>query len=318
MSVRNIVPVVVPLALPFLAAACTSKEPESEWPKMTCGTEVIASFNLQSTLPVAENSALDLGSQCWRTDLKEAVAGEGGPVVFERTASNSQGACRFTGFANQVRADLTEGLCEFPTTSGHVRFSIREPVGFTPRIATPDRTSDIELTGAWQELRGKDILTGDGTLRLRVSVQRKPTGDEGKVSPTLNAFAGCGAPRCFIAKFAGKGTLLEGGELPCRAFVNTFGQTPFSVRVDDRGYVAFAEKTAVVPPEKWNAGVPGLSGCETTAFTGQRPGQYQEYKIAWDASGKGTMKMLVDALYTDQAATSLCKTSWETTVEPCP
>lgn len=295
--------------------ACGAPKAPSEWPKMTCGLTSLVSSNLQSTVPFPAGAGLDLGSDCWRTNLDEVS----GRVVFERAPGETQAACRFTGFSNQVRADLTEGLCEVPTTNGHVRFSLRESASFNPRLGAATETGSVELRGQWQELRAKDIIQGDGTLRVQVKTQRLATDPERAAAPpTLDAFAACGAPRCFVASFAGKGTLVGGGETPCRRFVDTFGQDRFSIRLDERGALAFAEKTAVVAADKWNIGVPHLSGCGVTSFTGQRPGQYQEYRLTWDAAGIGTMTMFVDALFTDQAVTSLCQTSWEAPIAPCP
>lgn len=298
-----------------LLCGCGAPKSQSEWPKMTCGLTSLVSSNLQSTVPFPSGLGLDLGSDCWRTDLDEAS----GRVVFERAPGETQAACRFTGTSNQVRADLTAGLCEVPTTNGHVRFSLREPMSFTPRLAAATETGSVELRGQWQELRAKDIIQGEGTLRVQVKSQRLATeAERAAAAPTLDAFAACGAPRCFVASFAGKGTLLGGGETPCRRFVDTFGQDRFSIRLDERGALAFAEKNAMVAADKWNIGVPHVSGCGVTSFTGQRPGQYQEYRLTWDATGTGTMTMLVDALFTDQAVTSLCQTSWVAPLTPCP
>jgi hypothetical protein len=274
-------------------AACSAPQTASEWPRMTCGATTLVSSNLQSTVPFPAGAGLDLGSDCWRTSLDEAS----GRVVFERAPGTSPAACRFR----------------------HVRFSLPEPVSFTPRLGTLAEMVSVELRGRWQELRAGDIIHGDGTLRLQVKAQRLATDPERSAAqPTVNAFAACGAPRCFVATFAGRGTLLGGGETPCRRFVDTFGRDRFSIRVDEGGAVAFAEKDAVVGAEQWNVGVPHLNGCEVTAFTGQRAGQYQQYQLTWDSAGRGTMKMVVDALFTDQAVTSLCRTSWEAPVEPCP
>lgn len=305
--------------LGFAVCACSApQQQDGEWPKMTCGSEYIASTEVQSTFPVTKNVATDLGEHCWFTQVNETVTGEGGPFVFERAAGSTPGACQFKGFANQVRAEINEGLCEIPTSTGFVRLSIREPVGFNPKLASSGEVNNVEIAGEWQELRGKDLYYGKGSLFLRVTQQRKPTGNEGMTKPKLNAYSSCAAPRCFNADFSRKGTLLDGGELPCRRFVDTFAQEPFSVRVDERGYVAFAEKNTQVAQDQWLPGIPSLNGCEVTAFSGQRAGPFQEHKLTWDPAGKGTMKMLVDALYTDQNVTSLCKTSWETTIEPCP
>jgi hypothetical protein len=282
---------------------------------MTCGATTLVSSNLQSTIPFPAGVGLDLGSDCWRTSLDEAS----GRVVFERAPGTSLAACRFTGLSNQVRADLTEGLCEVPTTNGHVRFSLPEPASFTPRLGALAEMVSVELRGRWQELRARDIVQGDGTLRLQVKAQRLATESERTAAPpTVNAFGACGAPRCFVANFAGKGTLLGGGETPCRRFVDTFGRDRSSIRVDEGGAIAFAEKNTVVAAGQWNAGVPHVNGCELSAFSGQRPGQYQEYHLSWDSAGRGAMTMLVDALFTDQAVTSLCQTSWAAQIEPCP
>jgi len=306
----------------WLSSCETPKAPD-EWPRLVCGREQFITRNVSGTHPFTANVGLDMGSVCWRFDIDEATAGEGGPVTIDRiirdAAGEAVGGCLLTGTSNPVRAELTAGACEFPTNTGTARFTIEQPAGFNPRLTNADMRGTFEINGRWREAREQDFVIGDAALTVIVDGTRAANPDIVKQpAPAIDRFATCGAPRCFTAAFGGKGTLVAGGELPCRSFVDSYGATPFSVRVDPRGHVAFAEKSASEAEADWLAGLPKTDTCGTRGWAGERGGPNQRYDLTWNADGTGTMRMDLAVLWTDQAVTSLCQTTWETSVTPCP
>jgi hypothetical protein len=312
------------LALSLLVlSSCEAPKPASEWPKLVCGREQFITRDVTGTNPFTENVGLDMGSVCWRFHIDETVAGEGGPVTIDRIIRNGSGdavgGCLMTGTSNPVRAELTAGTCEFPTNTGVARFTLEQPTGFNPRLVNAEMKGTFEINGRWREARGQDFVIGDAALTVIVDGTRASSPEVLKqAKPDIDRYATCGAPRCFTADFKGKGTLVSGGELPCRSFVDSFGTPPFSVRVDERGHVAFAEKSASVAEADWLPGLPKTDTCGTRSWTGQRGGQNQRYDLTWNADGTGTMRMELATLWTDQTVTSLCQTTWETSLTPCP
>ena len=107
----------------LLLAACgpQTSTPKSDYPKVFCGREQLFTNDTTSTQPAVDRVVLDMGTTCWLLNIEETEVGQGGPVTLQRlildSNQNVTGACSFKGLSNPVRAELSSGQCEFPTSA---------------------------------------------------------------------------------------------------------------------------------------------------------------------------------------------------------
>ncbi len=306
-----------------LSALEHKEDPPPEWPQYYCGSELFDLKQVKSTNPGFRNQRINHGSTCWVIDYAEDPKTLSGTVTLQRqmgtTPDGRPVGCTFKGLSNQVRAELTEGTCLVPTETGFARFELTTPANFSPKAETG---AQAILDGTWSEQRGQDFLSAKVTLGLYPQSQSQKATLDGypesakKIVSLANDWSACGTPRCFKVAFGGKGQLVEGDTQHCASVLDGF-QEPFSVVVDSRGHLAFAEDAASVAESDWLPGGPVPTGCGSFAFTGQRPTPYSTYGMQWTASGTGEMSMDHTIFHTRNNLTQICRTRWTSELGAC-
>jgi hypothetical protein len=320
----------LPLTL-LLFAACKEDDVDfediPEFPAYLCGIEAIETNpNFQSSPGYDHEFAQAPDNQnCWVVEYDEDPITKTGPVRVTKalapTPRGDRSTCEFTGTANQVRAEITEGGCLFTgDAGGYARFWITDPMEFQPRTDQV-ALAQFRMAGEYAEVRDGNVLAGRQALgvynyhRLKYLANLGyPYPDRAEGAEFTDPFASCATPRCFRADFAGKGTLVDGTNPPCENVLSQFA-TPFSITVDERGYVAFAS----VPPPRdstdWLVGAAAVDRCATRAFSRSKPAPITFYDIDW--SGTPTMTMDVTTVETSGVVTGTCHSRWTTTLTAC-
>jgi hypothetical protein len=321
---RYILVALLPLTSGCILTGLEQKEEvPPEWPQYYCGSEMFDLKQVKSTHPGIRTERINQGSTCWVLDLKEDPTTLSGTITLQRqmgTLSDGRPVgCTFKGVSNQVRAELTEGSCLVPTANGYGRFELTTPASVSPKAETG---SQIVIDGTWFEQRGPDFVRSKATLGLYPTSQAQKATVDGypesakKIIDLANDWPACSTPRCYKVDFAGKGQLIDSNNDHCASTLSLFAD-PFSVVIDQRGFLAFSDDESSVQDEDWLSGGPTVFGCGSFAFSGQRPSSFSTYELKWNAGGAGEMSMDHTFFHTQNNITDICHTRWKSELTAC-